>query len=176
MRRWILVLVLVLVLLGGGAIVVRALSASEASRRAKLIEEVRLALDELRAELAAEGIETFVGSTLRTTSDQALNVSNGTSATSQSWHLLGRAVDLYPIDPITKQPDLDGRTWDTLFRRMHELAPHHGFRGLAFNADGSRRYLTTSKGKIWDGGHLEFPGGMTWAVAAERFRSSGGLA
>lgn len=175
--RLLIVILVIALLFAGGVVAMRKLGESEASRRAKLIEEAREALDELRAELAAEGIETFVGSTLRTATEQAGKVAVGSSTTSQSWHLLGRAVDLYPIDPDTGQADMNGKLWSTLFRRMHELAPRFGWRGLAFNADGSRRYLKRSDGStFWDGGHLEFPGGMTWAAASAKYKASGGLA
>lgn len=176
MRRWVLVLVLVLVLLAGGAVALRALGKTEAANRAKLIEEAREALDDLRAELAAEGIETFVGSTLRTEDEQSGLVLVGASATNQSWHLLRRAVDLYVIDPATKQPDLNAKLWDTLYRRMHQVAPRFGWTGIAFNPDGSKKYINTSAGKKWDGAHLEFRGGMTWATAAAQYKASGGFA
>jgi hypothetical protein len=79
-------------------------------------------------------------------------------------------VDLYPIDPETGQPDLNGKRTE-LFRIMHERAELHGWRGIAFNADGTKRYLNTSKGRVWDGGHLEFPEGLTWAQAEAVKRS-----
>lgn len=158
-------LVVLLLLVGGGAVVaVRALSKSEAEREERLLPQVQAALERTRQDLAAEGIETWVGSTKRTDAEQAAKVAAGVSTTSNSWHLLGRAVDLYPVLPGTNQPDLKGEHVDR-FRRMHAVAAQHGFRGLAFNADGSKRYITGSKGKIWDGPHLEYPEGMTFAQA-----------
>jgi hypothetical protein len=173
----LIVVVLALLLLGGSVVAVRALSKSELAKRANLLPEVRAALDALRSVLSLEGIETFVGSTRRTPDEQKIKMEQGSSTTENSWHLLGRAVDLYPIDPETGEYDGDARTWDTLFRRMHELAPRFGFRGLAFNADGGRRYLTRKDGsKFWDGPHLEFSGGMTFAKAKARSDASGGTA
>lgn len=174
----LLVVVVVVLLSGGGAAVVsavRKLGKKEATNLSKLEPGARAALEALRRELAAAGLETFIGSTLRDNAEQAEILERGSSSTSRSWHLLGRAVDLYPIDPATKEPDLAGRNTE-LFRKMHEVAKRHGWRGLAFNADGSKRYITTSKGKVWDGGHLEFPSGMTWAEAADLYRKSGGVA
>jgi hypothetical protein len=171
----------VLLATGGTAAVVRKRSVggrgghlltSEEARMAQLLPQVRSALQALRARLDAEGIPTHVGSTRRDPDEQAAIVARGRSATKRSWHLLGRAVDLYPLDPATGQPDTAGRHF-ALFRRMHELADtvgpmtgRWGWRGLAFNADGSRRFITTNKGKVWDGGHLEFPEGMTYEVAS----------
>jgi hypothetical protein len=66
--------------------------------------------------------------------------------------------------------DRDGKDVDK-FRRMHQLAAARGWRGIAFNADGSKRLIANSKGKlVWDGGHLEWRapyGSITEAVAAE---------
>lgn len=136
-----------------------------------LLPQVRDRLAELRRRLEAMGIKTLVGSTKRTPAQQESVVAGGTSATTRSWHVLGRAVDLYPYGPDGKA-DLDGRYVDR-FRTMHAEAAKLGFRGLAFNADGSKRYITTSKGKVWDGGHLEFPEGMTYAQAEAQARKTG---
>jgi hypothetical protein len=149
------------------AIVMRALGKKEAANRLELLPQVRDALDAVRAELAAEGIETFIGSTYRTVEQQAAAVANRASDTEQSWHRLRRAVDLYPIDPETGFWDGEGRTWDTLFRRMHDVAAAHGFRGIAFvgpGGQGARKFLSSGR---WDGGHLEYREGLTWAAAAE---------
>lgn len=158
---------------GGGAAVVRAVA--KLSRDPNdLLPQVRDALAELRRRLKAKGIDTMVGSTKRTPAQQEGVVSDGTSATTRSWHVLGRAVDLYPYGP-DGNPDLDGRHVDR-FRIMHTEAKALGFRGLAFNADGTKRYITTSKGKVWDGGHLEFPEGMTYAQAEAQAKKTGVLA
>jgi hypothetical protein len=171
-RTWLIILAIIIVLLGGGAAVlaIRELGKSEAARRLTLIPAARAALDDLIEDLAKLGVQVFVGSTRRTPTEQSVAVSSGASSTQQSWHLLDRAVDLYPIDPETGQPDLNGKRTE-LFRIMHERAELHGWRGIAFNADGTKRYLNTSKGRVWDGGHLEFPEGLTWAQAEAVKRS-----
>lgn len=147
---------------------------SEQARAQQLIPPAQVALAHLQAELSDRyGIDTYVGSVRRTPKQQAGNVAKGVSATQHSWHLLDRAVDLYPLLDDGK-PDLNGKLWDTAFRRMHIVAAQFGWRGLAFNTDGTRRYITTTKGKVWDGGHIEFPEGMTWEQASHQ--KGGGLA
>jgi hypothetical protein len=140
-----------------------SLLSSEQARLEQLIPAAQAALRSLIAALEGEGIDLYVGSTRRNPAQQASIVAKGNSATQHSWHLLGRGVDVYPR--VDGQPDLAGKNLD-LFRRIHAVAPRFGWRGLAFNPDGSKRYITGTKGKIWDGGHLEFPEGMTWAQAA----------
>ena len=145
-----------------------------AGRRAGLLPEVREALDAAIAELAADGIRVHVGQTIRSSSDQLQLVAAGASGTTRSWHLLGRAADIYPYDPATGRLDMAGSN-DALYRRMHAAFTRQGFKNLAYNPDGTRRYITTTKDgkkrKIWDGGHVEFTGGMTWAQAAEEFKA-----
>jgi hypothetical protein len=137
----------------------------EAERLEGLLPDVRAALALVRVELGKLGIQTLVGETRRTEAQQAGRVSSGNSATVRSWHRLGRAVDLYPLLP-SGLPDWSGSNLDA-FRKMHEIAKKNGFQNLAFNPDGSRRFIKTNKGKLWDGGHIEFPGGKTFAQAAQ---------
>lgn len=142
-------------------------SAAEASAINAMIPPAAEALRTLRDALAQAGIMTRVGSTRRTAAEQAAALASGHSSTSHSWHLLGRAVDLYPFDPLTGQPDMDGRN-DGLFQQMHAIASSLGWTGLAYNADGTRRLLTNAAGqKYWDGGHLQWTEGMTFADAQE---------
>ena len=145
-------------------------NAQEQKKLDGLLPEVRAALGELRTRLRAKGIDTWVGSTLRDDATQAGYVDAGVSATQKSWHLVGRAVDLYPYDPLTGRPDLAGHNTEA-FRTMHAEASRVGFRGLAFNTDGSKRYINTSKGKVWDGGHLEYPAGLSYAEAVDDYRT-----
>lgn len=149
------------------------LTTSEAERMEKLEPETQSRLRDLIFALGADGIRVYVGQTLRTAAqEKALIEAGRTSATlKHSWHELGRAVDLYPIDPDTGKPDLKGRRVD-LFQAMHAKAAELGFRGIAFQADGvTKRYITNAKGKpVWDGGHLECRGPyetMAQAWAAE---------
>jgi hypothetical protein len=149
------------------------LTSNEASRLARLQPEVQDQLTGLMMELGAAGLRVFVGQTLRTAAEEKANVDGGKTSAGlkYSWHELGRAVDLYPIDPATGKPDYAGRRVD-LFQQMHATAKARGWRGLAFEEDGAtKKYLTNSKGrKVWDGGHLEWRSPhatIAAAVAAE---------
>lgn len=115
-------------------------------------------------------VQIHVGQTLRTTAQEKQAISSGHSAVkTHSWHELGRAADLYPINPDTGSPDLSG-TRNDLFYLMQTTAESMGFRQLAYNSDGSRRYINGANGPIWDGGHVEWHGDYSTiaeAVAAE---------
>lgn len=156
-----IIVLLIIVLFSGIKIVA---TVTEQKRLNGLIPSVRAKVETLRNILASKGIKTLVGSTLRTTSEQASAVASGNSSTSNSWHLLGRAIDLYPYRA--------GQSWDKGdaidYKVMHDEAVKLGGQGLAFNPDGSKRFINTSKGKIWDGGHIEFRDGMTFEQAKTR--------
>jgi len=148
------------------------LTTSEESRIAQLQSEVQAELRALLSDLFAEGIPVEVGATLRTSAqEKALIAAGKTSADLKiSWHQLGRAVDMYTIDPDTGIVDRAGKNIEQ-YRRMHAIAAAHGWRGIAFNSDGSQKYITNSKGKkVWDGGHLEWRapyGSIAQAVQVE---------
>lgn len=128
------------------------------ARPVGLVPPARTALETLVRALRAAGIRVKVGQTGRTLEQQARAADAGRSGTYSGQHQRGRAVDLYPIDPDTGFPDYAGRNVE-LFRRMHAIASSFGWTGLAFNADGSPRYLTAPDGRrFWDGGHLEWRG------------------
>jgi hypothetical protein len=123
-----------------------------------LVPPARTALETLLRALGAAGIRVKVGQTGRTLEQQARAVDAGRSSTYGGQHPKGRAVDLYPIDPSTGFPDYAGKNVE-LFRKMHAIAGGLGWTGLAFNPDGSPRYLTARSGRrFWDGGHLEWRG------------------
>lgn len=148
-----------------------SLTSTDEQRLAKLQPDVEARARELIGQLAAQGLQVKVGQTLRTPAQEKAVIDAGKSAVkTHSWHELGRAMDLYPIDPDTGSADLDGVRVD-LFRQMHETAAALGWRGIAFNSDGSKRLITNSAGKkIWDGGHLEWRapyGSIAEAVDAE---------
>ncbi len=145
------------------------LTTSEAQRMEALEPETQSRLRDLILALGTDGIRVYVGQTIRTAAkEKALVAAGKTAATlTHSWHELGRAVDLYPIDPDTGKADYAGRRLD-LFIAMHAKAKAMGFRGLAFQDDGvTKRYITNAKGKpIWDGGHLECRGPYTTIAQA----------
>jgi 3D (Asp-Asp-Asp) domain-containing protein len=148
------------------------LTSSEEGRINQMQAEAAGKVHQLIDDLSFQGIAVHVGQTLRTAAEEKSVVDSGRSAvTTHSWHELGRAVDMYPIDPDTGKPDTAGKRVD-LFQRMHAAARAIGFRGIAFEDDGvTKRYITNSRGKkIWDGGHLEWRapyGSIAEAVAAE---------
>jgi hypothetical protein len=148
-----------------------SLTTTDEQRLSRLEPETQAAARALINALAAAGLSVKVGQTLRTPAEEKAVIDAGRSAVkTHSWHELGRALDLYPIDPDTGAADLKGARVD-LFRTMHDVAAGLGFRGTAFNSDGSKRLITNSAGrKIWDGGHLEYRGPyatIAEAVAAE---------
>jgi hypothetical protein len=171
-RRYVLVVIVLLLLLGGAYVATRKLGESEETRRARLLPQVRAAFDALRAELSAvHGIELVLVSTRRTEDEQAAKVAAGLSATNNSWHLLGRALDVQTARPNAAGKfisDPDGKDVAS-YKTLHQVASRHGFRGVPqgspFDSKGSKAYIETKNGKVWDVGHLEFPQGMTFAQA-----------
>jgi hypothetical protein len=149
------------------------LTSTESSRVDNLQPDVQAQLMSLIGTLSDQGLKVYVGQTLRTAAQEKANVDKGATSAGlvYSWHELGRAVDLYPVNPDTGKADLQGIRLD-LFRAMHAAAKAAGWRGLAFEADGvTRHYLVNSKGKkVWDGGHIEWRAPhatLAAAVAAE---------
>jgi hypothetical protein len=147
------------------------LTTSEESRLSKLEPETQMLVRQLIQNMKDQGIDVFVGQTLRTSAEEKSVIAAGKSAVkSHSWHELGRAADIYPIDPNTGEPDLNGVN-NALFGKLAENAQALGLHSLAYNADGSRHYLINTKGKpFWDGGHVENHGPYATiadAVAAE---------
>ena len=176
MSRWIWIVLLLVVVVVGGAVAIRKLSETEAARLARLRPEVRAAFERLRAAMAAQGIQLYMISTRRTEEEQAQKVEAGVSATNNSWHLLGRALDfnVQIKDPKTGKLRSDNNGEDIeAYRKVQAAAKAYGFRGVPngspFTPDGKKAYLTLANGKkIWDVFHLEFPEGMTFAQAKAR--------
>jgi hypothetical protein len=163
---------------GGGILLLAAgrvaapiiLRRSEAARIAALRLDTKTRILELRRKLLERGIAVHIGSTARSVSEQASILASGRTTTPGSWHLVGRAADVYPIDPKTGKPDYAGRRVD-LYRIMVEEAEKLGLRSLAFNPDGSKRTLVGKKGPFWDGGHLEYRG--PFATVAQAAKAEG---
>lgn len=141
---------------------------AENTRLNGLIPEARTGYIILADMCKARGLRLFLGSTLRTAQQQQEAKASGHSTQPISWHMIGRACDVYPVAGI--EPDMNGKHMD-LFRVMHEEAKKIGWHGLAFNDDGSKRYINTLKGKVWDGGHLEWRAG--YATLAEAIKTEG---
>jgi hypothetical protein len=168
--KWVWIGAVILVLtMSVGKVLVETLS--EKKKLAGLIPPARSAVQDLRQALLNRGIRTLVGQTRRTDEQQA-NIDPGKTGTSDSWHELGRAVDLYVYGPDGK-PDMAGAHTD-IYRTMHAEAKRFGLSGLAFNPDGSKRFITTKAGtKVWDGGHLQFTSGLSYAAASDADRKAG---
>jgi hypothetical protein len=148
------------------------LTSSDESRLEQLQPDTQDAVRQLIQQLANQGIRVKVGQTLRSSAAEKEAIASGHSSANLkvSWHQLGRAVDLYPINPDTGSADLDG-VRDDLFHEMVATARAMGFRSLAYENDGvTRHYIQGTKGPIWDGGHLEWRApysSIAEAVAAE---------
>lgn len=150
------------------------LTTSEQSRFDNLQPDVQTQLTSLILALDQQGIKVRVGQTLRTPSEEKAAIDSGHSAVkTHSWHELGRAVDLYPQNPATGADAIGDASDIELYRTMHDVAASLGWRGIAFNDDGSKRLITNSKGrKIWDGGHLEWR--APYGTIAEAIATEGG--
>lgn len=166
MNRTALVVVVVVVLLalaGGAVVVVRELTESEAARLDKLERDVRVQVERLREAAAAEGIETFVGSTRRSEAEQNAKLAAGLSTTKNSWHELGRALELYVVGPDGK-PDMKVAQPGSQekYRRLHQLAKRFGGNGIPYTGEGGGAPFTADGKKAtlsngaWDVGHIEF--------------------
>jgi hypothetical protein len=146
------------------------LTSSEESRLEQLEPVTQEQVRALISTLAGQGIAVHVGQTLRTAAQEKDAQDSGHTSASlvTSWHQIGRAVDLYPLDDAGKV-DYSGTNLDAI-RAIADTAESMGFRQLAFNADGSKRIIQGSKGPIWDSGHIEWRapyGSIAEAVAAE---------
>jgi hypothetical protein len=148
------------------------LTSTEEGRLSQLEPETQAQVRTLLQTLADQGMQVQVGQTLRTQAEEKVAVDTGHSAVkTHSWHEIGRAVDLYPIDPDTNQPDLNG-TRDDLFQTMQQAAVAAGFHQIAYDDNWNRKYLTSASGKkFWDGGHIEWRG--PYATIADAVASEG---
>lgn len=150
----------------------QTLTTTDEQRLSKLEPETQGLVRQLISNLNDRGITVVVGQTLRSTADEKAAIAAGKSSATlkHSWHEIARAVDMYPINPDTGKPDFAGKR-DDLYQAMHNEASALGLRGIAYNDDGSRHYLTTTKGKVWDGGHLEYHG--PYATIADAVEAEG---
>lgn len=147
---------------------------AENKRLNGLIPEARAAFIQLSDMCRARGLLLFLGQTLRSMPEQQKKLDAGLTTQAVTWHFIGRGLDVYVIDPKTGAPDLAGKRVD-LYQIMHEEAAKLRLTGKAFNADGSRRYLTVvkngAKGKLWDAAHLEWRHG--YDTLAEAIKAEG---
>jgi hypothetical protein len=146
---------------------VQSFTSTAEGRLQKLEPTTQGLVRQVIADLNSQGYQVTVGETLRTVAAEKADVAAGKSSATQvySWHNIGRAVDLYMVDPATGSTDYAGAN-DTLYQALANTATSYGFRSLAYNADGSRHYLNTVKGSVWDGGHIEYHGDNATLAAA----------
>ena len=150
---------------------VQSLTSTQEGKLEQLEPTTQGLVRQVIADLNNQGYQVTVGQTLRTVAAEKADVAAGKSSAGQvySWHNIGRAVDLYMVDPATGQTDYAGAN-DSLYQALATTATSYGFRSLAYNADGSRHYLNTIKGPVWDGGHIEYHGDnatLAQAIASE---------
>lgn len=130
----------------------------EDARLKRLQPHIRARVLELQRRLRARGVRTFVGTTRRTTAEQTEAQAADRSATPRSWHLIGRAVDLYVIDPTTGQPDTMARRLD-LYKILWEEAKRLG--AVVF----TKPIRLKSGKKLFDAAHVYWTDGLTWKAA-----------
>lgn len=146
----------------------RPLSEAERRRLAGLVVPARKALLRLQAALASRGIQTYIGQTGQSAETAAEMFASGRSATRRSWHRVGRAVDLYIIDPRDGRIDTSALRED-LYATMGAIARATGWRWLGLGT------LTNAEtgATFTDPQHLEWRDGLTWDQAAREVGLSG---
>lgn len=137
----------------------RALTLAEERRLGGLVPSAQIALQRLRLQLHRNGIETFVGQTRQDQATAEEMFSTGRSATRTSWHLVGRAVDLYVV--VGGQVDFSGR-YKAVYERLGAVARAMGWRWLGTGTITNRETGAT----FTDPAHVEFREGLTWTQAA----------
>ena len=140
------------------------LTDGELRRLNQLQPQVRDKIVTLRAALNARGLDFFLGSTMRSPSEQAEKLKQGRSALKTPWwHGSGRASDLYMFGPDGTL-DMKARNKDT-YRAMHAEAEALGFRVLGF------KELKSGSKTFSDPYHVELREGLAKEVAYERYRT-----
>ena len=138
----------------------------EDERLKRLQPHIRARVLELQRRLRARGVRTFIGTTRRTTTEQAEALATGRSTTPRSWHLIGRAVDLYVIDPATGQPDTMAQRLD-LYKILWEEAKRLG--AVVF----TKPIRLKSGKKLFDAAHVYWTDGLTWKAAVTEAAQKG---
>lgn len=145
---------------------------AELDRLALLIPEALWRVERVIQRMKARGFEIFVGRTLGTKADTAAAVAAGRANIhmTHDWHELRRAVDLRPRKK-DGGPNYDtGPDSEPFWRALHEECAGFNLRNLAYNPDGTKLLIHTTKGTTWDPGHCEYRAPyktLAEAVAAE---------
>lgn len=163
--------------------VVSKLSPPEILRRDALEPGTRARAEQIVAGMNARGYDVYYGETARSVQQQNAAIEAGTTSATQklTWHFLLRAVDFRKRLPDGK-PDQTTRD-EAFFLALAEEAIKTGCRSLAYRVDGNgnilrdsngtpvKLLLKTTRGDVWDAGHVEYHGPfatLAQAVAAER--------
>lgn len=146
-----------------------SMSAAERRRISQLAPDARAAYEAFLYTAAARGIRIYTGRTQGTLAKTAAHNQAGRSDATISWHDLTppRAIDIQVYSPTTGRRISSPKTRVeiALYLKVLRLAESRGFRQIAFNADGSRKYL---KSGAWDPYHLSFRGPYRTIAAAAR--------
>lgn len=170
MKRWIIIAGLIFVLLIGSGVAQQLVtSAAELVRLSGLIPPVRVALQKVRQRLIDRGIRTAIRSTRRTQAQQDQKVAEQKSDTANSYHLLGRAVDMYVFGP-DGELDLAGKH-ENLYRIMHQEGAKDGFTNISFSTDYTKPVYLKSGAR--DLAHMQWTEGLSFAQAKERNKELG---
>lgn len=150
-------------------------TSDRASKLSALEPTTREMYQQLEVELGRQGIQLQLGRTVSTVEQEKEYARQGKSsiASGITWHLIGRALDAYPFDPVTRAPDMKGKRID-LYRAMHRIWARLGGIGLAFDnyPEGPVRVLQTGDGRKYvDLGHLEYR--RPYATLAQAYAAEG---
>ena len=142
-----------------------SMTAAERGRIMQLAPDARAAYEAFLYAAAAQGLRIYTGRTQGNVTKTQAHVAAGRSDATISWHDLTppRAIDIQVHGPhgLISSPKTAAEI--ELYRHALRLAEEQGFRQIAFNADGSRRFL--SKG-AWDAYHIEYRGPYLTVQAA----------
>lgn len=143
----------------------RTFQKGELDRMSKLVPSVRKRLLAGLSELYADGLDFVVRKCLETPEENQAEVAAGRSATTKSWHQVGRAVDLYYRKP---GGGVDvGATNTAAYERMHVVMLKHGGHNLGMKPIKGR------KGSFTDPYHIQWTDGLKWSQAFKAYWGKG---
>jgi hypothetical protein len=146
---------------------------AERDRLDQLTPETKRRVELVMLAMLARGFDVFVGRTLGTAADTARAVATGHASKNMKhdWHELGRAADLRQRAK-SGGPSFDqSPASEPFWRALYEEATRVGLRSLAYRTDGSKLLIKTTKGSIWDSGHVEHR--EPYATLADAIKAEG---
>ena len=134
---------------------------AEEARLARCQPDAQAAFRTIADRMEARRMPVFIGETGRTDIQQAVAVASGKSSEHQtkSWHTLKPPVGPRACDFRKRLPGdaFDPTTDDEeFFQALYEEATAADCRSLAFHPDGTKIILQTTRGPLWDAGHVEY--------------------